>query len=104
MSTPPHSWSHMSHDYSSRNTNEDPRMMAFFDSLIQQEIEGWNTNRSTEGSCTNSSSNDSTDSSLDDDDDDDDGAGGAGDATGPRTERRLKRNLVRRKGSLMDAK
>ncbi|XP_055853379.1 DDB1- and CUL4-associated factor 5 [Episyrphus balteatus] len=44
----PQSWSHMPHDYSSRNTNEDPRMMAFFDSLIQQEIEGWDTNNSSD--------------------------------------------------------
>ncbi|CAO1443202.1 unnamed protein product [Diamesa serratosioi] len=32
----------MTHDYSTQNTNEDPRMMAFFDYLVQQEIEGWN--------------------------------------------------------------
>lgn len=32
--------SSLSHDYSSQNTNEDPRMLAFFDSLIRQEIEG----------------------------------------------------------------
>ncbi|XP_017473245.1 PREDICTED: uncharacterized protein DDB_G0287625 [Rhagoletis zephyria] len=85
MSTSPHSWSHMSHDYSSRNTNEDPRMMAFFDSLIQQEIEGWDTDSSTdsshgsEGTHSCSSSNDSSDSSQDDesdDDDDDDGDDG----------------------------
>lgn len=32
----------MSHDYTTNpNTNEDPRMMAFFDYLVQQEIEGW---------------------------------------------------------------
>ena len=33
----------ISHDYSSESTNENPRMMAFFDSLVQREIEGWNT-------------------------------------------------------------
>lgn len=33
----------MSHDYSDQNTTEDPRMMAFFDSLVQREIEGWNS-------------------------------------------------------------
>lgn len=31
----------MNHDYSLQSTNEDPRMMAFFDSLVQREIEGW---------------------------------------------------------------
>ena len=33
----------ISHDYSSESTRENPRMMAFFDSLVQREIEGWNT-------------------------------------------------------------
>lgn len=31
----------MSHDYSNQSMDEDPRMMAFFDSLVQREIEGW---------------------------------------------------------------
>ncbi|XP_063977843.1 DDB1- and CUL4-associated factor 5 [Diachasmimorpha longicaudata] len=31
----------MTHDYSHQSTKEDPRMMAFFDSLVQREIEGW---------------------------------------------------------------
>ena len=30
-------------DYSMANTEENPRMMAFFDSLVQREIEGWDT-------------------------------------------------------------
>lgn len=30
----------MSHDYSHHSQNEDPRMLAFFDSLVQREIEG----------------------------------------------------------------
>lgn len=33
----------MTHDYSHQSTAEDSRMMAFFDSLVQREIEGWNT-------------------------------------------------------------
>nr|CAD7451853.1 unnamed protein product [Timema tahoe] len=33
----------MSHDYSHQSTKEDPRMMAFFDSLVQREIEGWSS-------------------------------------------------------------
>lgn len=33
----------MSHDYSQQSTEEDPRMMAFFDSLVQKEIEAWNS-------------------------------------------------------------
>lgn len=44
----PENWHHLSHDYSSENTNEDPRMMAFFDNLIQQEVEEWETNSSTD--------------------------------------------------------
>ncbi|XP_066154685.1 DDB1- and CUL4-associated factor 5 [Euwallacea fornicatus] len=31
----------ISHDYSDQSTLEDSKMMAFFDSLIQREIEGW---------------------------------------------------------------
>ncbi|KAF7266740.1 hypothetical protein GWI33_019961 [Rhynchophorus ferrugineus] len=31
----------ISHDYSDQSTTEDIKMMAFFDSLIQREIEGW---------------------------------------------------------------
>lgn len=31
----------ISHDYSQQSTKEDPRMMAFFDSLVQREIQGW---------------------------------------------------------------
>lgn len=33
----------MAHDYTHQNTTEDPRMMAFFDSLVQREIEGWHS-------------------------------------------------------------
>ncbi|GLH03745.1 Retinoblastoma-binding protein 5 homolog [Gryllus bimaculatus] len=36
----------MTHDYSHKSTKEDPRMMAFFDSLVQREIEGWTTDES----------------------------------------------------------
>ncbi|XP_076233654.1 uncharacterized protein LOC143178735 isoform X2 [Calliopsis andreniformis] len=31
------------HDYSHQSTREDPRMMAFFDSLVQREIEDWSS-------------------------------------------------------------
>lgn len=40
----------MTHDYSNQNTTEDPRMMAFFDSLVQREIEGWNSADNSGGS------------------------------------------------------
>ena len=43
------SGSMISHDYSSESTEENPRMMAFFDSLVQREIEGWDTSDGTEG-------------------------------------------------------
>ena len=33
----------MSHDYSSQSVEEDPRMMAFFDSLVQRELEYWSS-------------------------------------------------------------
>ncbi|KAI4466878.1 wd repeat domain-containing family [Holotrichia oblita] len=33
----------ISHDYSDQSTQEDLRMMAFFDSLIQNEIQNWNS-------------------------------------------------------------
>lgn len=32
---------YISHNYADQSTSEDPRMMAFFDSLVQREIEGW---------------------------------------------------------------
>ncbi|XP_017891956.1 DDB1- and CUL4-associated factor 5 isoform X2 [Ceratina calcarata] len=38
-----HSGRFMTHDYSHQSTREDPRMMAFFDSLVQREIEGWSS-------------------------------------------------------------
>lgn len=50
----------MTHDYSQQNTSEDPRMMAFFDSLVQREIEGWNSNDSSD---TDKSSRHSSDGS-----------------------------------------
>ena len=40
----------MSHDYSNQSTEEDPRMMAFFDSLVQRELEGWSTDDSAHDS------------------------------------------------------
>lgn len=36
----------MSHDYSHESTEEDPRMMAFFDSLVQRELDGWSSDDS----------------------------------------------------------
>lgn len=33
----------MTHDYTEASTEEDPRMMAFFDSLVQRELEGWSS-------------------------------------------------------------
>lgn len=50
----------MAHDYTNQNTTEDPRMMAFFDSLVQREIEGWN---SSENSGSDKSSQHSSDGS-----------------------------------------
>jgi DDB1- and CUL4-associated factor 5 len=49
----------MSHDYTSQNTREDPRMIAFFDYLVQQEIEGWNLSSSHSDSSDHSSENSS---------------------------------------------
>ncbi|KAJ8941914.1 hypothetical protein NQ318_013247 [Aromia moschata] len=46
----------ISHDYSDQSTNEDSKMMAFFDSLIQREIEGWDS--SSDGSLTSDSDSD----------------------------------------------
>ncbi|XP_026743311.1 DDB1- and CUL4-associated factor 5-like [Trichoplusia ni] len=34
-----HSGQHISHNYAEQSTSEDPRMMAFFDSLVQRELE-----------------------------------------------------------------
>lgn len=65
-------WSHMTHDYSNQNTHEDPRMMAFFDSLIQQEIEGWDTNNSSDSEqiSEDTSENSTRQSSTEDSEDD----------------------------------
>ncbi|KAG5882587.1 hypothetical protein JTB14_030136 [Gonioctena quinquepunctata] len=49
----------INHDYSDQSTNEDVKMMAFFDSLIQREIEGWDSQ--TDGTF-------STDSDSEEDD------------------------------------
>lgn len=46
----------MTHDYSNQNTNEDPRMIAFFDYLVQQEIEGWSGESSNQSSHTSENS------------------------------------------------
>ncbi|XP_019727847.1 DDB1- and CUL4-associated factor 5 [Hippocampus comes] len=37
------SGSGLSHDYVSQSIQEDPRMMAFFDSLVRRELEGWSS-------------------------------------------------------------
>ncbi|XP_069588405.1 DDB1- and CUL4-associated factor 5 [Ranitomeya imitator] len=37
------SGSGLSHDYANQSIQEDPRMMAFFDSLVRREIEGWSS-------------------------------------------------------------
>ncbi|KAL7301518.1 hypothetical protein TKK_0005952 [Trichogramma kaykai] len=50
----------MTHDYSHECTDEDQRMMAFFDSLVQREIESWSSRES-------SSSNSSTEIENDND-------------------------------------
>ena len=42
------SGSMISHDYSSESTDESPRMMACFDSLVQTKREGRDTSDSTE--------------------------------------------------------
>jgi hypothetical protein len=38
----------MTHDYSHQSVQEDPRMMAFFDSLVQRDIEGWTSSSDDE--------------------------------------------------------
>ncbi|KAJ8977822.1 hypothetical protein NQ317_008064, partial [Molorchus minor] len=46
----------ISHDYSDQSTSEDAKMMAFFDSLVQREIEGWIS--TSDDSLTSDSDND----------------------------------------------
>ncbi|XP_037046872.1 DDB1- and CUL4-associated factor 5 [Bradysia coprophila] len=48
----------MAHDYTQQNTTEDPRMMAFFDSLVQREIEGWNSSEDTDSDKSSQHSSD----------------------------------------------
>lgn len=45
-----HSGQRISHDYSEQSMAEDSRMLAFFDSLIQREIEGWVLHSDVSGS------------------------------------------------------
>ncbi|KAL5284063.1 DCAF5 family protein [Megaselia abdita] len=52
------------HDYSEQNTCEDMFMMAFFDSLVQQELETWNTNSLYNSEPVSSNSSGSGGSSL----------------------------------------
>ncbi|XP_076379030.1 uncharacterized protein LOC143259660 [Megalopta genalis] len=54
----------MSHDYSHQSTGEDPRMMAFFDSLVQREIEGWSSEYMTSAPETPSDSESNSTSGL----------------------------------------
>lgn len=69
----------VTHDYSNQNTTEDPQMMAFFDSLVQREIEGWNSDDESDDDKSSAHSSDGSsrptsteeDSSDDSDDDDD---------------------------------
>ena len=44
---------------SSQSTTENPRMMAFFDSLVQREIEGWDSVEDSEESASASAASDS---------------------------------------------
>ncbi|CAH0395887.1 unnamed protein product [Bemisia tabaci] len=52
----------ISHDYTNKSTNEDPRMMAFFDSLVQREIEGWSSDNSNSSFVDDDSSDESSSS------------------------------------------
>ncbi|CAG9860016.1 unnamed protein product [Phyllotreta striolata] len=49
----------INHDYSDQSTCEDAKMMAFFDSLIQREIEGWDSQ--TDGTFSTDSDSDEED-------------------------------------------
>lgn len=52
----------MTHDYSHQSTDEDQRMMAFFDSLVQREIESWSLeDMPTPQSPSDSENNNATD-------------------------------------------
>jgi hypothetical protein len=64
----------LTHDYSNGSVDEDPRMMAFFDSLVQRELQGWSTDEENSDSDSSSASDgyllflpsdESTDSDLD---------------------------------------
>uniref|UniRef100_A0A8C4R7X6 Uncharacterized protein n=1 Tax=Eptatretus burgeri TaxID=7764 RepID=A0A8C4R7X6_EPTBU len=40
----------LAHDYGQQSLDEDPRMMAFFDSLVQRELDGWSSPSESDGS------------------------------------------------------
>lgn len=55
----------MSHDYSHQSVKEDPRMMAFFDSLVQRDVEGWSSDSSHSSAQSTSARADDASSSSD---------------------------------------
>ena len=63
----------MTHDYSAGSTAENPRMMAFFDSLVQREIEGRDSDDSDNSEGDNDGSEDYFDTVHSDDDEEDTG-------------------------------
>ena len=48
----------VSHDYSNQSVEENPQMMAFFDSLVQREIEGFEGSNSSSSSSSGEDAND----------------------------------------------
>lgn len=48
----------ITHDYANQNTFEDTRMMAFFDSLVTREIEGWKSDPNSESDKSSEHSSD----------------------------------------------
>ncbi|XP_042203243.1 DDB1- and CUL4-associated factor 5-like isoform X2 [Homarus americanus] len=112
----------VNHDYSHGSTDEDPRMMAFFDSLVQREVEGWTSNTDlsddidndpqlsghdddgTETTTTQSSLSVVTSQSDDNDSDDDEPNGGQGqDSSDEQRQTRQRSNqLLRRRQTRND--
>lgn len=67
------SFPNMAHEFTNQNTLEDPRMLAFFDTLVQQELEAWNTTASSDSdqSTQHTSDNSSCPTSIQSSDDSD---------------------------------
>ena len=91
----------VSHDYSNQSVEENPQMMAFFDSLVQREIEGFEGSNSSSSSSSGEDANDEEEYSQtvvepEEDEDEEDQNLGSGGNVESENEDRLDSEIERR--------